>query len=280
MPLPASWHGDWQSKFFDLGHVPLFGALTIYLWFVLGRSWLWPPLIALVLAGLAELVQDQFGRTGNLLDFVRGALGITAALVALHFWQGPRRLAELAIHALAIVALVAWPVVDSVPLLLDAWEASRSFPTLSDFASERQMLRWRCNEQATLQRIADPKQPSGTSGQLVLRPGPDPYPAAALQFAVRDWTGKQQICCTFTVPGEPLILVFSIRARSADGRSCNFQFEKTYAVGTHTIRLDLAAVAPLAKPAPLNLTDVRRLLVFTYRSDRPRIVDLHRVWLE
>src|SRR5438552_745462 len=86
MPLPSSGESTWLSKCFDLGHVPLFGILTIYLWFVLGRSWLWPPLIALTLAGLAEIVQDSFGRTGSFLDFVRGALGIAATLVALHAW--------------------------------------------------------------------------------------------------------------------------------------------------------------------------------------------------
>src|SRR5271165_2593846 len=97
MPFPPSWEGDWQGKFFDLGHVPLFAALTVYLWLVLGRSWPWPALIALALAGLAELVQDSFGRTGNFLDFVRGALGIAAALVALHFCTGPRTLTRFAV---------------------------------------------------------------------------------------------------------------------------------------------------------------------------------------
>ena len=71
-PLPASWQGHWQSKFFDLGHVPLFAALTLGLWFALGRRWPWPALLSLMIAGLAELVQDYFGRTGNWQDFVRG----------------------------------------------------------------------------------------------------------------------------------------------------------------------------------------------------------------
>ena len=76
VPLPGRWHGRWQSKFFDLGHLPLFAALTTCLWFLLGRRWLWPVLCSLLVAGLAELVQDHFGRTGNWADFVRGALGV------------------------------------------------------------------------------------------------------------------------------------------------------------------------------------------------------------
>src|SRR5262245_22953560 len=56
MPLPRRWEGPWQSKLFDLGHVPLFFALTLFLWRMLNRSWAWALGIALGLGGLAELV--------------------------------------------------------------------------------------------------------------------------------------------------------------------------------------------------------------------------------
>ncbi|HYT95358.1 MAG TPA: hypothetical protein VEL76_41955 [Gemmataceae bacterium] len=281
MPFPASWEGAWQSKCFDLGHVPLFATLTICLWLVLGRSWLWPPVIALALAALTELVQDWFGRNGSLLDFVRGALGVAAAMVALHAWEGSRSLTRLALHALAIVALVAWPVADAAPWLLDAWEGWRAFPTVADFATERQLLRWRCNEQATLQRIPDPEQPSGALAQLDFLPGSKPYSGVEMEPIVRDWRGQRHLCCSFTVAGEPpLIVVFSIRGYNAQEPTSNFQEEKTYAAGTHVVRINLEAAAPRARNGPLNLAHIRRLVVFTYAPDRPRTVVLHRVWLE
>jgi hypothetical protein len=82
--------------------------------------------------------------------------------------------------------------------------------------------------------------------------------------------------------GEPLLLVFSVRARDAQGHSCLYQDpqEKTYPPGEHTLRIDLEEAAPRARPAPLNLADVRRVVIFTYPPDRPRTVDVHRIWLE
>jgi hypothetical protein len=279
MPLPHRWEGPWQSKLFDLGHVPLFCALTLFLWRVLNHSWAWALAISLGLGGLAELVQDYFGRTGNLLDFVRDVLGAAVAVVAVRAWQGPRTPLRLSGYALAIVALVAWPVADAVPLLLDAYEGFRDYPTLADFANDRQMLRWEC-VQAELLRVPDPEQPSGWSARLDLFPGPKQYPTALLEPVVRDWSGRRRLCCAFTVADEPLLLVVSVRGRDAAGESTHYQFEKTYAVGPHTVRVDLDTVARRALPTALDLSDVYCFQVFIYRPIRPRTVTLHRVWLE
>src|SRR5438067_789173 len=109
-PLPHFWRGVWQSKFFDLGHVPLFAALTLLLWAVLGPGLVRPVLIALAVAGLAEIVQNWVGRTGDLLDFVRGALGSLAAAAIIRAWQARSRRLRAAGCLLLAAGLVAWPV--------------------------------------------------------------------------------------------------------------------------------------------------------------------------
>jgi hypothetical protein len=254
--------------------------MTVYLWLVLRHSALWAALISLAVAALAELVQDHFGRSGSLLDFVRGALGVGAALVVLHAWQGPRTLRRLAVHAVAVVVLLAWPVADAAPWLLDAADGFRSFPTLADFGTARQLLRWDC-QQSTLTRVPDGDQPSGWSARLDFRPGPERYPSAVLQPIGRDWSQHGRLGCSFTVAGEPLLLVISIRGgRGASGRTSHYQFEKTYAVGTHQVGVDLATVARQARPDPLDLSDIRFFQLFIYRTDRSRTMYLHRVWLE
>jgi hypothetical protein len=279
VPLPHSWEGPWQSKLFDLGHVPLFFTLTLVLWLTLNRSWAWALGIALGLGLLAELVQPYFRRTGSLLDFVRDVLGAALAVVVVRAWQGPRTALRLAGHALAVVALLAWPVADAAPRLLDAYEGYREFPTLADFATGGQMLRWHCS-QATLQRLPDPEQPSGWSGRLELLPGVKKYPSAVLEPVVRDWSSWQRLCCSFAVEGEPLVVVLSIRGRGSGDASTHYQFEKTYAARAHTVRVDLATVARRARPTPLDLSEVRYVQLFIYRPDRPRTVVLHRIWLE
>jgi hypothetical protein len=274
MPFPAGSGGDWRGKVLDLGHVPLFAVLAGWLWLTLGRGWTWPVVISLTLAALTELVQGAVGRSGNVADFLRSALGVAAAVMFVRAWQQPRTVLRVTGHLLALVLILAWPVADALPWLLDAWEGYQAFPTLADFGTARQELRWG-RKQASLHREADPRQASGWSGRLELFPGPLRYPSASLKPVLRDWSAYRQVACSFTVVGEPLVLVISIR-----GSSTHHQFEKVYPPGEHTVRADLAEVARRARPEPLDLTDVRHFQVFTYRPEQPRTVYLHRIWLE
>jgi hypothetical protein len=277
-PFPEDWHATWSSKFFDLGHVPLFATVTVCLWWLLGRSLLWASAIALFLAGLGEVLQYEmaWGRSGDVPDFIRGALGVGAAGVLLHAWKGPWTAGRLALHALAVITLVAWPVLDAFPSLLDAYAAYRAFPTLASFSSSWELERWEC-QQAELTRVADP---NGWAGRLELRPGPAKYPGAELETVVRDWTGYRRVCCAFAVEGAPLRVVFSLRGRGEPGRSTHFQTEQVYEPGTHTFCLDLAAAAAAARPVSLDLRHMHTFHVFTYRPERPRVLRLFRVWLE
>jgi hypothetical protein len=280
MPLPRSWEGPWQSKLFDLGHVALFFTLTLFLWLTLNRSWAWALGFSLGLGGLAELVQDYFGRTGSLLDFVRDVLGAATAVVVVRAWQGPRTVLRLAGHALAVVALLAWPVADVAPRLLDAYEGYRDFPTLADFATDGQMIRWECS-QATLRRVPDPGQLSGWSVRLELLTGPREYPGAIFQPIVRDWSGRRRLCCSFTVPDRPLLVVISVRGHNGVGSSStHYDHGKTYPADTHTLRLDLDEIARKAEPGRLDLSGIREMLVFTIRPAGTRTLYLHRIWLE
>src|SRR5437588_236375 len=84
------------------------------------------------------------------------------------------------LHGAGVVALVAWPLADAGPYRLAAFEAYRGFPTLADFATERQLLRWHPT-QADLERRPDADSPVGASARLRLLPGPEKYPGAALE---------------------------------------------------------------------------------------------------
>jgi hypothetical protein len=280
MPLPFAWHGRWQSRLLDLGHVPLFAALTLWLWLVLRGRLLVPVVVSLVVAGLAEIIQPLFGRTGDLLDFVRGALGTFAAAALVRAWQGPRTIGRVAAYVLAALALVAWPLADEGPYLLDAWRGYRAFPTLADFGTAGELLRWDCH-QAVLERRPDPDRPGGWLGRLDLLPGDNPYPGATLEPILADWTGYRQVCCSFRVDGNALRLVFGVRTASSElGRTTHYQFEKVYAPGEHQACIDLGRAAGNARPLPLDLARVRYFHVFAYSHDCPATVRLQRVWLE
>jgi hypothetical protein len=278
-PLPPRWGGGWRGTLLDLGHVPLFAALTLGLGFALRRGWVWPAAIALALAAAAELFQPLVGRTASLLDLLRGAAGVAAAVILAHAARWPRTVPRLGGHALALVAVLAWPVADAAPLLLDAWEGHSDFPTLADFATRRQLLRWDVS-QARLERVADPEADSGASARLDFLPGPRRYPYAMLLPVVRDWSDKQSLYCSFTVPDAPLLLVVSVRGQTAEGGPTHYQFERTYPPGRHVLEVDLESAARRAQRGLLDLTEVYCVQLFIYREHAPRTIRLHRVWLK
>jgi hypothetical protein len=272
MPLPESWNGAWQGHLQDLGHVPLFAGLTIALSVGLGRPLYQCVLIAVGLAALAEVVQGAVGRSGSWPDLLRGALGAFAGAALVRAW-GERRSVKAAIAYLAVVvALIAWPVLDAAPHLIDAAEGYRDFPALASFKTDRELARW-VPWQATFAR-------EGDSARLVMHPGPETYPCASLRPVKRDFRGHRWLCAEFTTEGEPYELYLSMRTGTAAGGTTHVDVGRVFPPGRHRVRLDLDAIGPKADPVPLELDDVRYVPFFVIRPAVPRAVVIHRVWLE
>jgi hypothetical protein len=280
IPLPRGWHGGWRGELLDAGHVPLFAAVAVSLWVWLRPALVRPVLIAVAVAGLAEVVQHFVGRTASWFDFLHGSLGALAAGACIRAWRdrrSPRR--ALGWFVLA-VGLLTWPVVRFSPVLLDAVEGWGDFPTLAGFRTEREMMRWETH-QAELTREADPQRPDGWSAQLTFQPGPEPYPGATLSPVVRDLSNYRWLCCSFAVDGAPLELVISIRGGpDVSGQTTHYQTERVYEPGEHVARVDLPAVAPLARPRPLDLSGTWFVQLFVDNPPAPRSIRLHRVWVE
>lgn len=284
VPLPRSWQGGWQGKLLDLGHVPLFAALTLCLWAAFRGPWYWPAAVGVVVAGLGEIGQlllpARMGRTADVPDFLRGAAGALAAGLVIRAWQGPRTRPRLLAHAAAVLLLVAWPVAEVTPWLLDAWEGYRAFPTLCAFDAGGPSRRWQC-EQAMLTCVSDPTSATGWAGRLEFLPGADEYPSAALEQVVRDWRGYRRLRWSLVVEGGPLTVVFSVRdGPDARGRTSHFQVEQDYTAGAHEGGVDLAPAAARARERVVDLSNVRWVQVFVYRPKSPRVIRLHRIWLE
>jgi hypothetical protein len=272
VPLPDSWSGAWQGHLQDLGHVPLFAGLTIALHAGLRRPLYQCVLIAVGLAALAEVVQGAVGRSGSWPDLLRGALGALAGAALVRAWAERRFANRLAIYLLAVVALVAWPVLTAAPHLIDAAEGHRDFPTLAAFETDRELVRW-VPWQATLDRVEG-------GARLVMQPGPETYPCASLRPVQRDFRGHRWLCAEFTTEGEPYNLYLSMRTGVAGGGTTHVDVGRVFPPGRHRVRLDLDAIGPKADPVPLELDDVRYVQFFVVKPKEPRAVLIHRVWLE
>src|SRR5947209_2971532 len=104
----------------DACHVPLFAVLTWLLVKLCPPVWqLWIVAGAIGVACGAELVQPFVGRSASWRDLVYGLIGVALATVWLRMES--RRLLRLSITAL----LIAWPVAQTGPVLIDAFQAWR-----------------------------------------------------------------------------------------------------------------------------------------------------------
>lgn len=272
VPLPESWSGSWRNALLDFGHVPLFAALVL-VGSIPGRSPWRPVLLATFFAGFVEVVQSLIGRSPDWGDFLRGVLGSFAAAFLLLAWRNRRHSIRLLTFTLAVVLTLLWPVFDSGPLLLDAYEGERDFPLLASFRTERELHRW-SGRQAELNRIEG-------EAMVAFLPGPDPYPSVSLEPIRRDFRGYQWICCSLEVFGEPLHMVISIRGGPLEeGHTRHIQFGRRYEPGIHKVRLALKELTNPVNGPPLDLADIRTVQFYVIQPREPRSIQIRRIWLE
>jgi hypothetical protein len=97
---------------------------------------------------------------------------------------------------------------------------------------------------------------------------------------VRDFSNYRRLCCAFRVVEGPLDLVISVRSGRGALIQTHYDVQRPYPAGEHLVRLDLAVIAPKARPRPLDLSDVEAVQFFVCRPDVTRTVYVQRIWLE
>lgn len=267
IPLPNDYRALWFGAAMDLVHVPLFALLTYAL-----VRFCWPRqaagvmVIALVIAGGAEIVQPLVGRSASWRDLAYGAVGIGMAAAA---WQ---RRWPWALRLGLIAALAIWPIVQVTPVMIDAFRAWRQFPTIADFDSPYSLRRWLFKEtrvrldqgEAVAELAARPKTGAG----MILIP------------VVRDWTGYERLVLDFSFDGEPMVFLVSVR----DGKKLppelpRFDLWRRYEPGQHHVEIELADLEKGGDFPPIELHKVLSLHLETFQ-DQPRQVRIGRIRLE
>jgi len=279
LPLPNQYRSHWLTKLLDLGHLPLLALVTVGFWLIVRpRIWL-AFCLALVFAVAVEVGQEFTGRSGDLLDVVRGLLGALIAAVFLQMSPRPWRWRQAAVRTALAVALAAWPIWDCCPVLLDAFWAYRSFPVLSDFQSPWEGARWYARG-ACLERDAATEDGQRWQGELKARPN-EGGSGAILFPVVRDWSGYRRLCCTFSFSGEPLSILISVRdGRKVETPRKRFDLEHRYRAGRHRVVIDLEDLAAGNQFAPLDISRIQSFHFVVTELAEPRTLFLQQISLE
>jgi hypothetical protein len=229
-------------------------------------------LVALGLAGLAEVAQPLVGRTGDRMDFVRGCVGALAAATGVRAWQSRRFPARCTGYAALTLVLLVGPVVEVAPYVADTVEGHRAFPVLADFPTDRALLRWEFDQVAHAH--------TGEGVRLEFLPGPGEYASAALRPIRSDFGGYRWLCAEFRVLDGPLDLALSVRTGAGAGGTTHVDVGQKYASGAHVVRLDLVVLAERGRPSRLDLSAIRSVIFFVLQPRESRAIVLTRVWLE
>jgi hypothetical protein len=278
MPLPGWRRAPWIGCFEDLVHVPMFAAFAWLLRRLTGRGPLTAAALALALAVVVEPLQGLVGRSSTFDDVVRGACGIAMYLGWSFAAEMPSRGRRWATRVAATLIGFS-PLAPMWPTLWDAWQSWRQFPVLADFSSEWQTRRWWTRDGALDCR----RDASGQGvGVLTAAPEPDRAPTMVLFPTMHDWSPYRRLHVEFTVEGEPLPIIIAVRdGVRVQPPLVRFDLVDEYDAGRHDATMDLGALARGGgNVAPLDVSSVQSFHIVLETGGEPRVLRLHKIWLE
>lgn len=278
-PLPRHWTNGWRYLLFDLCHIPLFAFLLLWVGWLFGRRWWITSALLVAMAAGTEILQDRFGRSGNLPDFLRSCLGIVIGLVVVSASRKPKEHARLAAHVMIILCLALAPLKESGPILVDAAEAHLRFPVLADFSTERQMNGWRPYS-ANMNRVRDPLDSGFWSVKLELLPSAT-YSGVQFFPQINNWSSKREFCFEIVVLGNPVELTLTIKDfRRKFTYADRFNDARVYEKGRNIVRIPLDEIRNAATPEPVDVSQIQAINLFANRLESKAYVFLTGIWLE
>lgn len=278
-PLPSRWTDAWRYKLLDLGHIPLFACLLFWLGWVLGKRWKLASCILIALAAAGELIQDRFGRSGNLPDFLRSLIGLALGLVIVHFAGGARTAQRFGRAALWVMVLLAWPAWEGGPVIANAIDSWARFPVLADFWRNWRMGDWEAYN-ARLTRVPNPLQPGAWAARIDFF-APAEYTGVLFRPVICDWRGYTELCLEVVCDGPPVRMTMVAKdfRREMDYFD-RFNFTSVYETGRNLRRIPLSAIHSGPKNPPLNLAEVQSLNFYCSNTKAAAALSIARLWLE
>lgn len=274
-PMPPPWSTPRLARVGDLGHFFLFGGLTLAFWWLFRRRLLRAFLGALVLNGLCEAGQLLSARNADVMDFLRGLAGSLAMVALIRLAGGSKSLVRSGLFLTAALLLAVWPVVEGAPYLADMVDEYRRFPVLCDFRSPVQTTRWACRD-AEIGYVPPSGEDDAPAAQITFY---RPRAAVSLYPVVRDWSGYRRLCLELSTPGQSVPLVVVLRIGSGDGAATR-EFLCRCGHQVRRVTFDLRSGSLAAVTSPPTLPGISGLTLTVNEAEKPRVVRVHRIYLE
>ncbi len=282
VPLPVDRTSRLTESLWNFMHFP---AFALWAWVMLKHVWgrVPPPrnrlyaLGAVLLAApLIEGLQAMTGREPDLGDVVMGWAGGLAVVLcdAARAREGLTRFAPV----LSALLLTAYALAPVSLVLADRWAATRSFPMLSAFHSERETGRWRVND-GELERVRKYATHGAYSLRVILKDGVR-YPGVFMIDFPSDWHGAQQLVLdVYLVADSPVDFWFRVDDQVDPAYAERVQRQVSIEPGRNELSFDVTGwITPSGRA--LDTRNIDRWGLFVEEPDEDVELYVDRVRLE
>ena len=279
-PRLAPPHGRWWGAAWDSLHVPGFFLITWSLGRLLacsalpiGKRVTYAAAGGFIIAFGSEWIQGFLGRSPEWGDILRDLIGVSFAAVAMIFWSGWGKRGRTG-FVIAVFVTLLLLFVPAVRISRAVSQQQSFFPDLGSFDHPSSLAVWR--PQGNAKAWLEKEKPA-----LKVHLGPGNFGGVYLRPATPDWRGHEALNLEIENPGDAFILglrIDDVLTTTTPGRT-RYNGEYEIKPGKVAIHLPLSEIESGPKGRPLDLSQIRRLVLFTGMETGERVFVINSAFL-
>lgn len=276
---------DVIRKTMDAGHSFAFILLSSLFYLAIEHHGKWQAtmvsgLFSVLLMVSIEGLQPYFGRTASLADIQLSLLGTVIALSGMFVWRTVKNSLLKAMSLFLLVLTVGWVVQPVWSEWRSLWWREQQFPLLGDFEHKLETKLWRAHGKHTRVSLSGQHVVSGINSlQVEINKGV--WLGVRYAAGDQDWRKYKTLTMTLYNPGT----AFNMNIRIDDGVNAFPKYSERYngqfqiGEGTTTLLIPLAKIAVSPKSRLLDLSRIRKMILFLSENENPRLFYLDNIRL-
>lgn len=262
----------------NAAHLPVF---AVFVWvgrallqmafkFPAARANIVSFLLVVLAAFGVEVIQPRFGRSGSLEDAIIGLIGATLMFVTPWCHLRVRRIAWVIVVVIGSLG-VSYPAWRE---LLAIQHRDRQFPVLGDFERDDTLSYWipagYLEPKPKLVSRSDAHAKTGTHS-LHVRCIRGKWPGVFMTIGGQDWSGYEALSLDLYNPGNQFELGIRVDDDHPDSEFWGFRYDGLFhpTNGWNHIEIPIQTIAQGGRRRGMNITDLRRMILFVDWKQKP-----------
>lgn len=257
----------------DMFHFLFFLVFSIVIFRLLSKQKVRYPLllgsvISVVIIVSIEVIQPVFGRSSTFTDLGQGLLGLATGAIITSFWR-PRSLINNATILLVFLLALGLASFEVTQEWYAVYKRQQQFPVLGSFEDNSQLRLWRPtgieNNSTSNIHIVNSAQSDNKLLKIITKP--NDWSGVWYSAGDLNWSDYRLLSFKVYNPGAKLSLIVRIdEAVNNSGLGQRINETVVLEQGWNNISIDLTAAVAQIEPQTFNLAAIRKLVLFTHKS--------------